>query len=338
MKKVGVALLGLGVVGGGTYQILTSKREYIKQNDGIDIEVKCVLERNIERCKELGVDLSIVSTDIERVVSDPDIQIVAEFFGGIEPAKTFLIKALEAGHHVLCEKAFAVNETQAREMIDVARTKGLLLAEAIWTRYMPSRTIIDDIVRSGSIGKVLTVDANLGYKVDMNERMIRPELAGGALLDLTVYPLNFASMVMGDDIARIDAHMVPIHSGVDGQDSVTITYADGRMTTMFTTMHTRTDRRGLICGTDGFIRVANINTPQRIYVYDADGLTCSLRETIEVPKQISGYEYEVLACKRAIEAGATECPEMPHAETIELMRQMDAIRAQFGIVYPFEQA
>lgn len=101
MKKVGVALLGLGVVGGGTYQILTSKREYIKQNDGIDIEVKCVLERNIERCKELGVDLSIVSTDIERVVSDPDIQIVAEFFGGIEPAKTFLIKALEAGKSIV---------------------------------------------------------------------------------------------------------------------------------------------------------------------------------------------------------------------------------------------
>lgn len=101
MKKVGVALLGLGVVGGGTYEILTSKREYIKQNDGIDIEVKCVLERNIERCKELGVDLSIVSTDIERVVSDPDIQIVAEFFGGIEPAKTFLIKALEAGKSIV---------------------------------------------------------------------------------------------------------------------------------------------------------------------------------------------------------------------------------------------
>lgn len=251
--------------------------------------------------------------------------------------REWTIKALEAGHHVLCEKAFAVNEAQAREMIDVARTKGLLLAEAIWTRYMPSRTIINDIVRSGSIGKVLTVDANLGYKVDMNERMIRPELAGGALLDLTVYPLNFASMVMGDDIARIDAHMVPIHSGVDGQDSVTITYADGRMATMFTTMHTMTDRRGLICGTDGFICVENINNPQRIQVFDADGLTCSLRETIDVPAQISGYEYEVLACKRATEEGRIECPEMPHAETLEIMRQMDAIRAQFGIVYPFER-
>ena len=101
MKKIGVALLGLGVVGGGTYKILTSQREFIKRNDGIDIEIKCVLEKNLERCNELGVDPSIVSTDIERVISDPEISVVAEFFGGIEPAKTFLVKALEAGKSIV---------------------------------------------------------------------------------------------------------------------------------------------------------------------------------------------------------------------------------------------
>lgn len=271
----------------------------------------------------------------EELLADPEVDLVYVALPHSHHHR-WTLAALEEGHHVLCEKAFAVNEAQAREMIDRARAKGLLLAEAIWTRYMPSRKIIDDIVASGSIGRVLTVDANLGYKVDMNERMVAPELAGGALLDLTVYPLNFASMVLGDDIARIDAHMVPTATGVDGQDSVTLTYSDGRMATMFTTMHTMTDRRGLICGTEGFIMVENINNPQRIFVYDADGLNSSLRETIEIPEQISGYEYEVLACKRAIEAGSIECPEMSHAETLELMRQMDAIRAQFGIVYPFE--
>ncbi len=101
MKKIGVALLGLGVVGGGTYKILTEKREYIRQNDGVDIEVRCVVEKNLERCKELGADPSIVTTDIERVVSDPGISVVAEFFGGIEPAKSFLIKALEAGKSIV---------------------------------------------------------------------------------------------------------------------------------------------------------------------------------------------------------------------------------------------
>ena len=92
MKKIGVALLGLGVVGGGTYEILTTKRQYILENDGLDIEVKAVLERNLDRVKELGIDLSLVAKDIDEIVSNPDIQVVAEFFGGVEPARSFLIK------------------------------------------------------------------------------------------------------------------------------------------------------------------------------------------------------------------------------------------------------
>jgi len=101
IKKVGVALLGLGVVGGGTYQILQSKHDMILANDGIDLEVKCVLEKNLDRCKELGVDPAIVSTNIDDVVNNKDIQIVAEFFGGVEPAKTFLIKCLESGKSIV---------------------------------------------------------------------------------------------------------------------------------------------------------------------------------------------------------------------------------------------
>lgn len=100
-KKVGVALLGVGVVGGGTYKILTTKRDFIKRNEGVDIEVKRVLERNLDRCKELGINPDVVTDDINEIVSDPDIQIVAEFFGGTEPAKAFLIKALEAGKSIV---------------------------------------------------------------------------------------------------------------------------------------------------------------------------------------------------------------------------------------------
>jgi len=101
IKKVGVALLGVGVVGGGTYEILTTKREMIKKNDNVDIEVKCVLERNLERCKQLGIDEKIVSQDINDIVNNKDIQIVAEFFGGVEPAKSFLIACLKAGKSVV---------------------------------------------------------------------------------------------------------------------------------------------------------------------------------------------------------------------------------------------
>ncbi len=246
------------------------------------------------------------------------------------------IAALNAGKHVLCEKAFAANCQQAKEMLDLAEQKGLLLTEAIWTRYMPSRKIIDDIIASGRIGKVTTVASNLGYKIDMNERMMNPALAGGCLLDLTVYTLNFSSMVLGDDIRRIEASMVATKTGVDGQDTVMLEYNDGTMASMFTTMYALTDRRGLICGDKGFIVVQNINNPEKITVYEPDRTQYKVMEEIIPPAQITGYEYEVLACKRAIEEGKIECEEMPHAETLEIMRQMDEIRKQFGIVFPFE--
>lgn len=240
---------------------------------------------------------------------------------------------LEHGKHVLCEKAFTVNAAQAEEILKMAEEKGLLLTEAIWTRYMPMRKTIDEVVASGVIGKITSLSANLGYVIEQNERIHAPELAGGALLDLTVYPLNFASMVFGDDIVKVDASCVKIDTGVDGQDNVMLTYRDGRMATMYTTIHAQTDRRGMINGSLGYIEIENINNYESMKVYDLDRKVIA---SYEAPEQITGYEYEVRAAIRAIQEGKTECEEMPHAETIRMMKLMDRIRADFGIVYPFE--
>ncbi len=248
----------------------------------------------------------------------------------------YTLEALHAGRNVLCEKSFSVNEAQAREMIETAEEKGLLITEAIWTRYMPSRKIIDDLIGSGEIGEVTGVDSNLGYANYMNDRMTNPALAGGCLLDLTVYPLNFSSMILGDDHKSIHASMVPTDTGVDGMDSVMIEYNDGRMATMFTTMYALTDRRGLIAGEKGFIVVENINNPQRITVYEPDRDAPRIRKDIVVPKQITGYEYQVLDCMEAINAGKLECDAMSHEETIRIMGQMDSIRNQWGLKFPCE--
>ncbi|MBO5551287.1 MAG: Gfo/Idh/MocA family oxidoreductase [Lachnospiraceae bacterium] len=271
----------------------------------------------------------------EEMLADPSVELVYIAVPHSHHHQ-WTIAALNAGKHVLCEKAFAINEKQTREMIELSEKKGLLLAEAIWPRYMPSRQMITEIVERGDIGRLRTISANLGYRIDMNERMVRPELAGGALLDLTVYVLNFASMVWGDDIKRISASCVMTDTGVDGQDSVMLEYQDGRMANLFTTMYTLTNRMGLICGTDGFIEVQNINNPEQIRVYSPDRNGPELKACYDVPEQITGYEYEVRACIKAIGEGKIECPEMPHSETIQIMCQMDQIRKQFGIVYPGE--
>lgn len=238
------------------------------------------------------------------------------------------------GKHVLCEKAFTANAAQAEEVIAMARERGLLLTEAIWTRYMPMRETINSVLKSGVIGKPTSLSANLGYPLEHVERMTKPELAGGALLDLGVYPLNFASMVFGDDIVGISAEYVKYDTGVDAQETIMLKYADGKMATLYATMLAQTDRRGVINGTNGHIEVENINNPEGIRVYN---LERRLIAEYVAPTQITGYEYEVKSAIDAIKEGRIECPEMPHSETIRMMRLMDSIRKAWGIEFPFER-
>lgn len=240
---------------------------------------------------------------------------------------------LSHGKHVLCEKSFTANAGQAKEIIAMAEEKGLLLTEAIWTRYMPMRKTLDDVIASGVIGEPHSLTANLGYVLGDVERMLKPELAGGALLDLGVYVINFASMVFGTDIKSVTSACSKTDTGVDAINSICIIYNDGKLAQLYTDMLDLTDREGVINGTKGYIKVQNINNCEGIEVYNLD------RECIakyETPKQITGYEYEVMAAMRDIKAGKLECEEMPHQETIRIMEFMDALRAEWGIKYPFE--
>lgn len=237
---------------------------------------------------------------------------------------------LEAGKNVLCEKAFTVNADQAREVLALAKEKKLLLTEAIWTRYMPSRKIIDDVIASGIIGEVTSLTANLGYEISEVERIRNPKLAGGALLDLGVYVINFARMVMGENMTDLSSHAV-FEGEVDFIDTISMVFDGKKLATTQCNAHAVQNRAGVICGTKGYIEVTNINNPQAIKVFDDN-----YKEIADypVPKQITGYEYEVEACMRAMEAGDLECPEMPHAETIRVMEIMDSLRKSWGYEIP----
>ena len=240
---------------------------------------------------------------------------------------------LEHNKHVLVEKAFTVNAAQAEELIRLSEEKGLLLAEAIWTRYMPSRKMIDDILASGILGKVTSLTANLGYILPHVERMQNPELAGGALLDLGVYPINFALMAFQGKVEKIDATAIMSPRGVDWMNSITLSFDDGKMAVLHSDMLAQTDRQGVTSGDQGYLEVQNINNCEEIRVFD---LNRQMAACYQVPKQINGYEYEVLSCKKAIEEGKSECPEMPHSETLRVMRILDHIRRQWGMVFPCE--
>ncbi|MCD7883418.1 MAG: Gfo/Idh/MocA family oxidoreductase [Lachnospiraceae bacterium] len=179
----------------------------------------------------------------------------------------------------------------------------------------------------GRIGKIVGLTANLGYSLLDKERLVRPELAGGALLDLGVYTLNFATWVLGDDVQSLSTSMVLYETGVDKSEFINLVYPDGTIAGLFNTMEAVSDRRGIVFGTEGRLEVENTNNYEEIRIYNNQ---YELVETIPQPPQITGYEYEVLACKRALEAGVLECEEMPHAHTLRVMELLDEIRGRWN--------
>ena len=179
-----------------------------------------------------------------------------------------------------------------------------------------------------------TLTANLGYLIGQVPRLREPSLAGGALLDVGVYTLNFAAMIFGDKVDRIESSCTYTDTGVDEQNSITLHYADNKMAVLNSSMISLSDRKGIIYGTKGFAVVENINNFESIAVFDSHYRQVAVYKR---PKQISGYEYEVEACLKAIDAGELECPQMPHEETLRMLRWMDELRRQWGIVYPMEK-
>jgi len=299
--------------------------------------VKCygVASRSEERAQEFANEygVKVAYTSYEEMLLDSKIDLVYIATPHSEHYANMKL-CIENGRNVLCEKAFTANAGQAEEILALAKEKGVFVAEAMWVRYMPMLTTIKGILNSGIIGEASMLTANLGYPISDKKRLTDPALAGGALLDLGVYPLNFATMMFGREVERIDSTCTLTDTGVDASESITITYKDGKMAVLNCTMNAQSDRRGVIYGPKGYITVENINNFASVTVYD---MNYKAIKSVKAPKQITGYEYEISSCMEAIEKGEKECWEMPHAETLWIMKQMDELRAQWGVIFPFEK-
>lgn len=323
--------MNMGIIGaGGIARHMAETIAPLKE-----VTAYAIASRDRERAKayagQYGFEKAYGS--YEELVSDPDVDMVyiaTPHSHHFEHAKL----CIEHGKHVLCEKAFTLNAAQAEMLFALAKEKGVLITEAIWTRYMPSRTIINELLAEGVIGEVRTLTANLCYRICQNERIIRPELAGGALLDLSVYTLNFALMHFGPDYRDMTSTVLMTETGVDGQECITMTWPDGRFAVLNTSIYSESDRQGVFCGSEGYMIVDNINNPLNIDIYDADH---RLIRHVDVPEQITGYEYEVLEFADCIQKGAEECPSMPHEETLRVMKIMDDLRKEWGLIYPQEK-
>lgn len=266
------------------------------------------------------------------LIADPDVDLV---YIGTPHSHHFDVtkEALMAGKPCLVEKAFMANYRQAKEIIDLAHEKKVFLAEAIWTRYQPVVKMMRDLISSGRIGEPRLLTATLGYSMGDKPRIMRPDLCGGALLDLGVYALNFTRMFFPADIVSMESQCVKSKTGMDLTNAISLVLSDGMLCNLQSSAQCVGDNIGVIAGTEGNLIIDNINNPQKITVNGPDR---TYIETIHVPQQITGYEYQFLACRQALIDGLLEPREMPHEETLYIMQLMDSLREKWGVRYPMD--
>ena len=226
------------------------------------------------------------------------------------------------------------NARQTEEILTIAREQNVFLAEAIWTRYQPAVGIVRNLISSGRIGTPQLITATLGYSMGRKERIFRPDLCGGALLDLGVYAINFVRMFTDAKILLLDGHCVKTDTGMDLTNAMTIILDNGILANIQSSAACVGDNIGVIAGTGGNIIIDNINNPQTITVNGPDR---TYVETIKVPQQITGYEYQFLACRQALIDGLPEPREMPHQEVLYIMQLMDGLRQKWGVRYPMDE-
>jgi predicted dehydrogenase len=237
------------------------------------------------------------------------------------------------GKAVLCEKAFSLNLTQAREMVDLARKQKVFLMEAFWTKFLPQYDKVLEIIQSGAIGEIKLIQADFGFKAPepKAERLFKPELGGGSLLDIGIYPIFLAQSILGKP-TQVHAFITPFESGVDEQCAMTMKFAGGALAVLSSTFAVDTPVEALIAGTEGRImmrnRFHNALCTLEVVIGKADP------ETIEVAREEGyGYQFEARHVNECLRKGLTESPVMTHADTLMLMETMDRVRKVCGVKY-----
>ncbi len=242
------------------------------------------------------------------------------------------IAALDAGRHVLCEKAFALNAAEAGEMIAAARRNRRFLMEAMWTWFIPAVVEVQRRVAAGDIGRVRLFDATFGIrKLEPDGRHRRADLAGGSLLDLGVYPLSWARFLLGDP-QQVRALATITDEGVDGNLAGVVQFSSGALATFSSSLDVWTTLRAHVYGTEGRIDIdAPFHHPTVFTVRPNSGEP----QRVEIPNR--GLAHEAQHAMARLRAGELESDVIPLATTLSTMELMDEIRAQVGVVYPAER-
>lgn len=243
--------------------------------------------------------------------------------------------ALEHGKHVLVEKPFTLNAAEARAVVDLAAAKGLVVLEAMWTRWLPHMVRVRELLASGALGEVRAVLADHDQKLPVNpeHRLQNPALGGGALLDLGIYPVSFAWDVFGAP-SSVHAISSPTATGVDRQTAIIFGYPGGEQAVLHTQLDARGPSTAAIIGTEARIQIDPVwYTPTSFSLIDPSDAVIERFEQ-EVPGR--GMQFQAFELERLVAEGATGGEVLPPEQSVAIMGTLDEIRRQIGLRYPGE--
>ena len=298
-----------------------------------DAQIVAVGSRSQEGADRFAAEFAIAHAhpSHEALCADPEVDIIYVASPHSEH-RAMTVAALDAGKHVVCEKAFAINTAEAEEMVDVAHRNGRFLMEAMWTWFIPAVIDIKARIAAGQIGSVISVDADFSIHVpNPDGRHRRPDLAGGALLDLGIYPITFPCFVLGEYPDTVQAIGRLTEEGVDATLAGVASYPSGAISTFRTSLDGFSSLGARIVGTEGRI---DVKPPfwfaTAFTVHRADGES----ESIEMPND--GLAHEAAHAMERIRAGHLESDVVTLDASLQTMRLLDEVRAQIGVVYPSE--
>ena len=300
-----------------------------------DAELVAVGSRTADSAEAFGERFSAPRrhSSYAALASDPDVDAI--YVATPHPLHhNNTIMCLESGKAVLCEKPFAINATEAQSMIATARARGVFLMEAMWTRFLPHMVRLRELLAAGTIGEVRMLQVDFGFRTSFNPqgRLFDPALGGGALLDVGIYPVSLASMILGTP-QRVTGMAHLGETGVDEQSAMIFGYAGGQLALLSQAIRTNSPHEALLLGTVGKIRVHSSWWKSTTITLSVDGRP---DELIDLPEVGNGYNYEAAEVGRCLRAGRTESNVMPLDETLAIMRTLDEVRAQWGLRYPGE--
>lgn len=319
-----------GIIAPGTIANAFAK-EVKNTKDGV---LTAVYGRNENKAKEFAKEYNIEKyySNIDEFLNDKNIDavyIATPHNYHMEYAN----KCIEAKKHILCEKPFSYNYNTGKEVLNLAKENNVFIMEALWTLFLPTVNKAKKWIKENKIGKIKLITANFGFKSeeDINSRLYNPNLAGGALLDVGIYPILFSNFIMDDFPKEIKASAEFTNTKVDESDIINLKYEKGALASLTCSISVETDNTAVIYGEKGKIVIPKFWSSKECYLYLGD----RVEEFVDSYKE-AGYKYEIEETNSCIKNEALESNIASHKITLELAKIMDEIRNQIGLVYPFE--